>query len=491
MAVLSPTLAAAPITVAYGDGIGPEIMAATLHVLEAAGALLAPDAIEIGESAVRAGHPGGFEPSAWEALRRTRVFLKAPVTTPEIRGFQSLAVTTRKTFGLFASVRPCISYHPFVRTKFPNMDLVIIRENEEGLSAGIEYRLSTDVRECLKLITRPGAEKVIRYTFDYARRHNRRKVTCLTKDNVMKMTDGLFHRVFDEISADYPEIGTEHWIVDIGAAKLATAPEEFDVIVTPYIYGDILSDVAAQLSGSVGLAGSANIGDYGAMFEAVHGSAPRHAGRNEANPSGLLLAAVMMLVHMGQTEAAERVHNAWLRTIEDGIHTYDIYSEDVSRQRVGTKEFAQAVVARLGCLPRKLRPVCYVVTEPSYLDDIGGVSRPFPEAALVGMDVYVEWQDRTPEDLAARMLRANGDGMKLNLISNRGVKVWPQGQPETFCADCFCCRFLSELPHPGLTPRKMVALLERVVDQGLIIVKTESLRTFDGQLGYSLAQGEQ
>ena len=224
------------------------------------------------------------------------------------------------------------------------MDVVIVRENEEDLYAGIEHRQTDEVVQCLKLISRPGSEKIVRYAFEYARRNNRKKVTCFTKDNIMKQTDGLFHKVFDEIGAEYPEIEKEHWIVDIGSAKMADTPEAFDVIVMPNLYGDILSDVAAQIAGSVGLAGSANIGDQCAMFEAIHGSAPRRAGQNLANPSGLLLGAVMMLVHINQPDVAERVHNAWLRTLEDGIHTYDIYKEGVSKQKVGTKEFAQAVV---------------------------------------------------------------------------------------------------------------------------------------------------
>ncbi len=207
-----------------------------------------------------------------------------------------------------------------------------MRENEEDVYGGIEHRQTDEVYQCLRLITRPGTEKIVRYAFEYARQHNRRKVTCFTKDNIMKMTDGLFHQVFEEIAAEYPEIEHEHWIVDIGAAKLADTPEAFDVIVLPNLYGDILSDVAAQIAGSVGLAGSANIGEHVAMFEAIHGSAPRRAGQDLANPSGLLLGAVMMLVHIGQPEVAERVHNAWLRTIEDGIHTYDIYASGVSRR---------------------------------------------------------------------------------------------------------------------------------------------------------------
>ncbi len=344
-----------PITVAHGDGIGPEIMAATLHILQGAGAELDIETIDIGEKVYLAGNSSGIEPSAWDSLRRTKVFLKAPITTPQGGGYKSLNVTVRKTLGLYANVRPCVSYHPFVETKHPQMDVVIVRENEEDLYAGIEHRQTEQVVQCLKLISRPGSEKIVRYAFEYARRNNRQKVTCFTKDNIMKLTDGLFHKVFTEIAAEYPDLENEHWIVDIGAAKLADTPEAFDVLVMPNLYGDVLSDVAAQIAGSVGLAGSANIGEHVAMFEAIHGSAPRRAGQNLANPSGLLLGAVMMLVHIGETSVAERVHNAWLRTLEDGIHTYDVYKEGVSREKVGTKEFAEAVVQRVGLTPQTLK----------------------------------------------------------------------------------------------------------------------------------------
>src|SRR6187399_1970007 len=335
------------ITVAYGDGIGPEIMKATLDIIQAAGAKLDIEVIEIGEKMYNKGNAEGIEPSAWDSLRRTKVFLKAPITTPQGGGFKSLNVTVRKTLGLYANVRPCVSYHPFVQTKHPVMDVVIVRENEEDTYAGIEYRQTDQVEECLKLISRPGSEKIVRYAFEYAKKFGRKKVTCFIKDNIMKRTDGLFHRVFDEIAPEYPGIEADHWIVDIGSAKLADTPENFDVIVMPNLYGDVLSDVAAQIAGSVGLAGSSNIGENVAMFEAIHGSAPRRAGQNMANPSGLFLGSIMMLVHLGQTDIAERVHNAWLKTLEDGVHTYDIFKEGVSTEKVGTKEFAQAVVARI------------------------------------------------------------------------------------------------------------------------------------------------
>ena len=291
---------AVPIAIAYGDGIGPEIMTASLKVLEAAGARLAPEEIEIGESVYNKGLTSGIAPEAWDVLRRTKVFFKAPITTPQGKGFKSLNVTIRKTLGLFANVRPCAALSPFVATKHPDMDVVIVRENEEDLYAGIEHRQTDEVYQCLKLVSRPGTERIIRYAFEYARANGRKKISCFSKDNIMKLTDGLFHKVFDEIAPEYPEIETDHWIIDIATARLAATPENFDVIVTSNLYGDIVSDVAAEISGSVGLGASANVGAHCAMFEAIHGSAPDIAGQNLANPSGLLLAGVQMLVHVGQ-----------------------------------------------------------------------------------------------------------------------------------------------------------------------------------------------
>ena len=474
-----------PITVAYGDGIGPEIMAATLEVLQGAGARIDPEVIEIGEKVYQRGVLTGIEPSAWDSLRRTRVFLKAPITTPQGGGYKSLNVTIRKAFGLYANVRPCVAYHPFVQTLHPKMDVVIVRENEEDLYAGIEYRQSGDVMQCLKLITRPGCERIVRYAFAYARRNGRRKVTCFTKDNIMKLTDGLFHKVFDEVAAEFSDIANEHWIVDIGAAKLADTPRSFDVVVTPNLYGDILSDVAAQIAGSVGLAGSANIGLQCAMFEAIHGSAPRRAGQNVANPSGLLLGGVMMLVHIGQTDVAERVHNAWLRTIEDGIHTYDIFTEGVSREKVGTREFAAAVVARLGRRPETLKPVSYASAPPTRAEALAASSRPPARKETVGVDVFLDWSGGTPEDLSRRIGDLAGDGLRLSMIDVRGVKVWPEGFPETYAGDHWRCRFLAKDAGGSVGHAEIVRLLDRLAAAGLDFIQTENLCTFDGQPGYS------
>jgi isocitrate dehydrogenase len=479
-----------PITVANGDGIGPEIMDATLRILEAAGAPLDIERIDIGEKVYLAGNSAGIEPSSWDSLRRTKVFLKAPITTPQGGGFKSLNVTVRKVLGLYANVRPCVSYHPFVETKHSKMDVVIVRENEEDLYAGIEYRQTADVMQCLKLISRPGSEKIIRYAFEYARVNNRKKVTCFTKDNIMKLTDGLFHKIFDEIATEYPNIENEHWIVDIGAAKLADTPEAFDVVVMPNLYGDILSDVAAQIAGSVGLAGSANIGEHVAMFEAIHGSAPRRAGQNLANPSGLLLGAVMMLVHIGLTEHAERVHNAWLRTVEDGVHTYDVYDESVSKQKVGTKEFADAVIERLGQAPQILKAAKYQAAEGGNPEGAGATaSKNPPKKELVGVDVFLDWTAGSAKDLGEGLSKVNDEGLKLTMVSNRGVAVWPRGHAETFCSDHWRCRFMAD-GGAAVPASQTIALQSRILEAGYDTIKTENLYTFDGQVGFTLSQGE-
>ena len=472
-----------PITVAHGDGIGPEIMAATLHILESAGAQLDIETIEIGEKVYLSGNSSGIAQSSIDSLRRTKVFLKAPITTPQGGGFKSLNVTTRKMLGLYANIRPCVSYHPYVDTKHPVMDVVIVRENEEDLYAGIEYQLSADVTQSLKLITRRGSERIVRYAFEYAKANGRKKVTCFTKDNIMKISDGLFHKVFDELGKQYPEIEQEHWIVDIGAAKLADTPEIFDVIVMPNLYGDILSDVAAQIAGSVGLAGSANIGMKYAMFEAIHGSAPRRAGQNLANPSGLLLGGVMMLAHIGQADIAARVHNAWLKTLEDGVHTYDIFQEGVSKTKVGTKEFGQAVVDRLGQMPAKLKAVEYKalpeLPEPPYPH--------YDKIEQSGIDIFVNYEGEANE-LGQRIEKLGTGKLKLVFISNRGTKVYPGASGDVVKADQWRCRF--EGDRETITPRDILALYTSFVDGGFNIIKSEGLFYYDGQRGYSLGQGQ-
>ncbi len=475
------------ITVAKGDGIGPEIMDATLKILLAAGAKIEIDEIEVGEKVYLAGNTSGIAKESWDVIRKNKVFLKAPITTPQGGGYKSLNVTTRKFLGLYSNVRPCMSLHPFVKTKHPDMDLVIIRENEEDLYAGIEHQQTDEVVQCLKIISRPGCEKIVRYAFEYAKQYGRKKVTCFTKDNIMKQTDGLFHQVFDEIAKDYPEIENEHWIIDIGAAKMADTPEVFDVIVTLNLYGDVLSDVAAQIAGSVGLAGSANIGEECAMFEAIHGSAPRRAGQNLANPSGLLQGAIMMLNHIGETLAAEKIQNAWLKTIEEGIHTYDIFKENTSKQKVGTMEFANAVIANLGNEPSTLKKVSYANSTALNLPEYK--RRTPANKELQGVDVFVHWSGMEPEKLALAVKEIGSSSIKLSMITNRGIKVWPDGFKETFCTDHWRCRF-KPLDGCIITKSEIIEILNSALLNNIDVIKTENLYAFDGKPAYSLGQGQ-
>jgi isocitrate dehydrogenase len=494
---LSPCAAPLPIrsfVVAEGDGIGPEITRAVLDILGAADGGLQPRPVQVGLRAYQAGAVAGFDRDVLDAIAAHGVILKGPITTPQGGGYKSVNVSLRKSLGLFANLRPCVAYHPFVATRHPGMDVVIVRENEEDTYAGIEHRQTGEVVQCLKLISRPGCERIVRYAFEYARAHGRRKVTCMTKDNIMKLTDGLFHRVFDEIAVHYPEIVAEHMIIDIGTAKMAVNPERFDVVVTPNLYGDILSDVAAEVAGSIGLAPSSNIGRDCAMFEAVHGSAPDIAGHDLANPSGLLLSAVMMLVHVGRGAAATAIHNAWLRTLEDGLHTADVFDEGRSRARVGTRAFARAVIERLGERPQQLSAVDYrqasapiaIVPEPARASSLV-----LDDKRLDGVDVFLHWDqaDRTPGVLGGRLQGVAGPEFRLALITNRGVKVWPQGQPQTLCTDHWRCRFMAA---DGSTPstRAVAALLLRIAEAGFDAVKTENLYRFGEERGYSQAQGE-
>ena len=475
------------ITVAKGDGIGPEIMDATLKILHAANAKIEIEEIEVGDKVYLAGNSAGISKDAWDVIRRNKVFLKAPITTPQGGGYKSLNVTTRKFLGLYSNVRPCMSLHPFVQTKHPIMDIVIIRENEEDLYAGIEHQQTDEVVQCLKLISRPGCEKIVRYAFEYAKHAMRKKVTCFTKDNIMKQTDGLFHKVFDEIAKEYPEIENEHWIIDIGAAKLADTPEMFDVIVMPNLYGDILSDVAAQITGSVGLAGSANIGEECAMFEAIHGSAPKRAGQNVANPSGLLQGAIMMLNHIGQNEVAANVQNAWLTTIEEGIHTKDIFKEGTSKKLVSTSDFANAVINNLGKTPQSLKSVFYkndsVLNLPRYVRKKQG------KKDLVGVDIFVHWNGTDPNELAEKIKKIENDDLSLVMITNRGIKVFPDGFRETFCTDHWRCRF-KPLNETTISKKDILYLLAKAEEENIDTIKTENLYAFDGVNAFSLGQGQ-
>ena len=484
------------VALAKGDGIGPEIMDATLRILDASKANLEYHYIELGEQVYLSGNSSGIGANAWDVINECKTILKAPITTPIGKGYKSLNVTLRKSLGLFSNIRPVTSLHPYVTTNFPNMDVVIVRENEEDLYAGIEHQQTQDVVQCLKLITRPGCEKIVRYAFEYASSFRRKKVTCMLKDNIMKLTDGLFHKVFDEISAEYPDIISNSEIIDIGMANLAAHPENYDVIVTANLYGDIISDVAAEIAGSVGLAGSANIGRNIAMFEAIHGSAPDISGMKIANPSGLLNAAVMMLTHVGEIETADTIKNAWLTTIEQGYHTADIYKEGISKEKVSTGEFADKVISNLGKKPEnfkrsELSKGKGVINIPHYV-------RKNQTQVLVGTDIFINWKGSNPEEIGNNLEDITDSNMKLKMITNRGVKVFPGGISETYCTDHWRCRFVSKssevkdgkLTYKSVEYSHVIELLTNLNIAGMEVVKTENLYEFDGKRAFSLGQGE-
>lgn len=481
--------AAAPeICVARGDGIGPEIIDAVLDVLDCGGAQLNIDFVEMGSEAVRQGFHAGISPLAWRVLKERKVLLKAPTNGLPVHTSGSPNATIRKSLGLFASVRPCVAYYPYVATRHPNMRVTVVRENEEDLYAGIEHRHTRDMTQCLRLISRSGSERVIRHAFEFARLNHRRQVTCLTKDTALRLTDGLFRQVFEEVARDYPHIEHRHLLVDTGMARFVSDPDDFDVIVVPNVYGDILADVAAGMSGSLALSAVANMGYYGAMFEAAHGCALDIAGRNVANPSGLLMAGLMMLNYLGQPEAAQRIQHAWLRTLEDGVHTADITPEHPRARCVGTREFGREIAARLGSRARFLRPGS--VTLPRLAGP-----RPLREAAaepsprhLVGVDVFLQWQGSRPDLLARRLRALSPLDMTLTMISNRGLAVWPQGMHQTVYTDHWSCRFIAT--GGQLTNAQVAALLALIAGANLDFIKVENLYDFGEERGYTSGPGQ-
>ncbi|MDG7056407.1 MAG: isocitrate dehydrogenase [Wolbachia endosymbiont of Meromenopon meropis] len=470
------------ITVAYGDGIGPEIMEAVLSILREAGTKISIDTIEIGKSVYNKEWSHGISPSGWESIQRTKILLKSPTTTPQGKGHKSLNVALRKNLGLYANIRPFISYHPVIESKSNKLDIVVIRENEEDIYTGIEHRLTGDFYQCTKIITRSGSEKICRYAFEYAKKHNRKKITCLTKDNIMKMTDGTFHAAFDYIAKEYPDIKAEHYIVDIGMAHIATEPENFDVIVTENLYGDILSDILAQASGSVGLSGSSNIGNEYAMFEAVHGSALDIAGKNMANPSGLLNAAVYMLIYIRQIHTAKLIYDAWLKTLEDGIHTTDLYREKRSKQKVGTKEFSEAVINNLGKKPMTLSEfiICdNLDIRPNKAQN--KYKQDYSLKELIGSDIVLAWNNSDNFDQLVKLFEFSNP--KIIAIYSKGLSIWP-GNSKSL-NDQITCRFVANNKNKTIKNSDINNLLIQLEKNNFDVVKMDKLYLYDKKEGFS------
>ncbi len=477
-----------PVTVAFGDGIGPYITESTLKILQGAGANIALEEIQIGEKSYLSGASSGISEDSWKTIIKNSVFLKAPITTPQGSGYKSLNVTIRKALGLYANVRPCRSYFPFVATSFPEMNLTIIRENEEDLYAGVEYQISPTTISTLKILTHAGSEKIIRYAFEYAVKNNRKKVTCMSKDNIMKVGDGMFHRIFNEIAVEYPQIETEHYIIDIGAARLAAKPQIFDVIVTLNLYGDIISDIVAEVSGSVGLAGSGNIGSRYSMFEAIHGSAPSMQHKKAANPSGMLNGAIMMLAHIGQGSVATRIQNAFLKTIEDGVATQDFHNAQ-SKFLVDSDGFAQAIIANLGNESTKFKSQTFADFEYSHeiLNPLENFNiRPLKNQELHGIDIYIAC-DKPAKDFHAQVSQLMTSSLKFQMMSYRGMYFEEMSDFAKQTVDYWCCRFISE---NKVEQSEIIDLINQISNANMQISSTYSLYEYEKKRGFTLAQGQ-
>jgi isocitrate dehydrogenase len=436
-----------PVTLVPGDGIGPELTNAVRNIIKASQEFLnvrnlEEDSIKfeeviIGEKLYSKGFDSGIDDDSWRIIMKNKVMLKAPITTPTGGGYKSLNVTLRKKLGLFANVRPSVSYYPIIEKSPKQMDLVIIRENEEDLYSGIEYRQTNNAFTSLKLLTKEGSLKICQFAFEYARANKRKKVTCMIKDNIMKISDGMFYSAFLEVAKNYPDIQNERYIIDIGSARIAARPNVFDVIVTENLYGDIISDIASEISGSVGLAGSANIGEEYAMFEAIHGSAPLMAGQNRANPSAFLNGAILMLKHMGLNIKANLIEEAYWKTLEDGVHTADIYKEGYSIKKVGTIEFSEEVIKRFGQKSNKLHNELDAFYEKEYKmkNFQKSIYKDFlnednVKKKLVGFDFFIDTKIKNINLFAQNIQNIIkecdlGEKIKISSILSKGLKVWP------------------------------------------------------------------
>jgi len=472
------------VTLIPGDGVGPEVVASARRLIEAAGVAIAWEERAAGASVFRQGVPSGVPPETIAAIAETRVVLKGPLETPVGFGEKSANVTLRKLFETYANVRP-VRELPGVPTPFSGrgVDLVVVRENVEDLYAGIEHMQTPGVAQCLKLISHKGCEKIVRFAFELARAEGRERVHCATKSNIMKLTEGLLQRVFFEIAPEYPEIAAEHIIVDNCAHQLVKRPEQFDVIVTTNLNGDILSDLASGLVGGLGFAPSANVGDGVAIFEAVHGSAPKHAGKDVINPTAMILSAVLMLRHLGEFRAATAIEEATLLTLADGVSTRDVAGE----AGVSTTAFTEAVVANLGRAseraPRRAyRPVKLPVVSPSPVAVVPA------ERRVVGVDVFVE-SALSAAALGEELERlAAGSPLRLKMISNRGTKLYPATGAMTDTVDHWRCRFLGR-DGGAVDDAALLDLVGRVGAE-LRWMHVEKLQEFDGEDGYTRAQGE-
>lgn len=473
------------VTLIEGDGIGPEVVGATRAIIDATGVRIAWEVQTAGAAVFKSGRASGVPVETIASIRDTRVALKGPLETPVGFGEKSANVTLRKLFETYANVRP-VREMPNVQTRYSGVgvDLVIVRENVEDLYAGIEHMQTPGVAQCLKVMSRKGCEKIVRLAFELARAEGRTRVHCATKANIMKFTEGLMKKTFEQVAPEYPEIDAQHIIIDNCAHQLVLSPQQFQVIVTSNMNGDILSDLASGLIGGLGFAPGANLGSEVAIFEAVHGSAPKYAGKNVINPTAVLLSGVMMLRHLEEFDAAAAIEHSLLATLEQGIYTRDVRQEG----SVSTTAFTRRVIANLGRRAEQWKVRDY---RPLHMHEFSPdpVFVREPSRRTVGVDIFVE------SGMSAKELGPNLEALcaetplRLKMISNRGTKVYPDTGAMTDCVDQWRCRFVLKVASADLNDRTLFDLLGRVA-QVHRWMHVEKLQEFDGQAGYSRAQGE-
>src|ERR671936_1309644 len=474
------------VTLIPGDGIGPECISAARRIIEAAGVQITWEECEAGAEVFKKGLPSGVPPETIASLSRTRVMLKGPLETPVGFGEKSANVTLRKLFETYANVRP-VRELPGVRTPYSGrgIDLVIVRENVEDLYAGIEYLQTPGVAEALKLISVKGSEKIARFAFEYARSEHRTNVICATKSNIMKLSEGTLKRAFEAAAPDYPDIESWHLIVDNAAHQLVKRPEQFDVLVMTNMNGDILSDLSSALVGGLGFAPSANIGSEVAIFEAVHGSAPKYAGKDVINPTAMILTAVLMLRHLGLFEQAAAVEHAVLVTLESGVLTGDIAVYD---RGVGTTAYTDAIIGNLGKRSERWQVREYHPIVMPKVPEEPDLVRPTTRA-VVGLDLFVE-SPLSPAELGASLMELTADtNLSLKTIANRGRQVFPPTGASSDAVDQYACRFIIRQDPGDLSDGAVHDLLRRISTQHRWM-HIEKLQEFDGELGFTRAQGE-
>lgn len=472
------------VTLIEGDGVGPEVTQAAQRLIEAAGLSLHWERCEAGKRVFEQGLSTGVPPATIASLKRTKVALKGPLETPIGYGEKSANVTLRTLFDTYANVRP-IRHLPTIPSPFRGrlIDFVIIRENVEDVYAGIEYLQTPLVAEALKLITRKGSENIIRFAFEFARAEGRRKIHCATKANILKLTEGLFKHTFEEVATDYPDIEAHHILVDNCAHQMVICPEQFDIIVTTNLQGDILSDLGSGLVGGLGVAPSANMGRHVAIFEAVHGSAPDIAGTHRVNPTATFFSSILMVRHLGEFEIAHLMEQALLYTLETSQHL----TQDLDKKApLSTTAFTDLVIHNLG----KKTP--YWPTrpyQPLKIPPPPPVSLPALRQNL-GFDIFLE-SDLSVQALSQSLeTLALSSPFTLKMISNRGVQVYPliEGMtPDT--VDHWRARFMLK---EGITEMPDALLLTFVGQIGAQHrwMHMETLMSFNNSPGFTKAQGE-